>query len=71
MKFHRRFFNRVRYQWCKFKLKRRILELHALAMQRAADDFQEKVILAEIRMLQATLDGEPSTIGQIPSAGYK
>ena len=64
----RRYQNRFTYRLLKFRLERRLKELHYMALQRAADQFHERVLLSEIRQLQLQLEGEPVDLVPLTSS---
>lgn len=67
---YRKYRIRLQYQWLRYRLQKKIEELHYIALQNAADKFREQTLLSEIRGLQELIDGGPLQYAPISSPGH-
>jgi len=68
--FYRKYRNRLQYQWLRYRLQKKIDELHYIALQNAADKFREQLLLTQIRSIQALIDDSPLQCPPISSPGH-
>lgn len=68
--FYRKYRNRLQYQWLRYRLQKKIAELHYIALQNAADKFREQLLLTQIRNIQELMDDDSLHCPPISSPGH-